>query len=218
MSFSCLSLKKIYFTVSLSISLFLDIGFETILWIVLYNKQFCAGISVICWLGLLGKHLEVKSIKISPCPSSATEHLCSLPSTSSPACISYGSHRLSPTNIPLPTCCFTPAPNSTRHPLISHKPFLLGNQVFWLQIFTSSSVPLDPIFQSHPHFCNRTSAAISLLLVPTPCGFNRSFLPNFPFSTHWFIPAGTPFSNKYNVCQGTREPGSQGGCLQIFQL
>lgn len=66
-------------------------------------------------------HSSTSNSSVSRQPPQQNTH-CSL----SPHLISRGSHRSSPSNLPSPTCSLTPAPNSSRKILRTHRPLLPG--------------------------------------------------------------------------------------------
>lgn len=85
---------------------------------------------------------------------------------------------------------------------------IAGNQVGWVQIFTSPSILPDPITQSHLQLYSHKHATTSLLLVPlSPGGWHRSVLQNFIPLTNCSIPDPTSIRHcletYHSIGQGT---------------
>lgn len=96
----------------------------------------------VCWLKTVASPSSPPNASPILIPGSATEEAFFSPL----AHISCGSHRPSPPYLSPSTLCFTTAPKTSRHPLLTHRPLLSGKQVGWPYIFPSP-VPSDIIPQ-----------------------------------------------------------------------
>lgn len=127
--------------------------------------------------------LSCFSIPNSPVPFRVLQNTCD----DSPSTLSSGSHRSSPSSLPLSTWWFSSGPTSRRHFLITHRPLLPGSQIGWLQVFTSPSIPPDSMSQLHPQLYCRTAGTVSS--IPILGGSHRSSIINLSPSTQLFSQA-----------------------------